>query len=69
MLTNIVIKALYKTQAKIKGVKIMGMTDKQFNGYLRLIIDKLETIKQNSNEETTNEIDKLIKMLAETMAD
>lgn len=47
----------------------MGMTDKQFNGYLRLIIDKLETIKQNSNEETTKEIDKLIKMLAETMAD
>lgn len=45
----------------------MGMTDKQFNGYLRLIIDKLETIKQGSD--TTKEIDKLIKILVETMTD
>lgn len=36
---------------------------------LWIVIDKLETIKQNSNAETTNEIDKLIKMLAETIAD
>jgi hypothetical protein len=38
----------------LKGVTIMGMTDKQFNAFLLMMIEDLEEIKeekQNGNKE------------------
>lgn len=52
----------------------MGMTDKQFNAYLRLIINDLNNIKDLVNnpekyKDVEKEIEKLISILTETMKD
>ena len=48
----------------------MGMTDKQFNGYLRLILDDLEEIQEEeSQEKRTEKLRKLIEHIRDTIED
>lgn len=49
----------------------MGMTDKQFNGFLRFIIDDLKEIKKVSNdkEKVEVELEKMIEKLQKTLED
>lgn len=48
----------------------MGMTDKQFNGFLRMLLDRLEELKNEDNEEERLErIKKLIEDLQKTIED
>lgn len=49
----------------------MGMTDKQFNGFLRFIIDGLEEIKKSSDnkEEVEIKLEKMIGTLQKTLED
>ncbi len=47
----------------------MGMTDSQFNGFLRFVIDDLQEIKENSNnkEVVEKKVDKIIENLQQTI--
>ena len=48
----------------------MGMTDKQFNGFLRQLIKNLKTANENNNEEEkTKEIKEIIEDLQKTIED
>lgn len=48
----------------------MGMTDKQFNGFLRQLIKNLENANENTNEEEkTKEINEIIDELQKTLED
>ena len=48
----------------------MGMTDKQFNSYIRLVLDDLTEIREEKEEEKRDEkIDKLISNLQKTLED
>ncbi|MFR1138542.1 MULTISPECIES: hypothetical protein [Anaerococcus] len=48
----------------------MGMTDKQFNGFLRQLIKNLKTANENKNEEEkTKEIKEIIEDLQKTIED
>ncbi len=49
----------------------MGMTDKQFNGFLRFIIDDLKEIKKVSSdkEKVEIELEKMIEKLQKTLED
>ena len=48
----------------------MGMTDKQFNGFLRMLLDRLEEIKSEDNEEVkTKRLEKIIEDLQKTLED
>lgn len=45
-----------------------GMTDKQFNGFLRQLIKNLKTANKNKNEEEkTEEIKEIIEDLQKTL--
>ena len=48
----------------------MGMTDKQFNGFLRFLIDSLTEVKEEHDESKKNEkIEKIIENLQKTIED
>ena len=48
----------------------MGMTDKQFNGFLRMLLDRLEEVKNEDDEEEKSErLKKLIEDLQKTLED
>lgn len=47
----------------------MGMTDKQFNGFLRMLIENLKKANQAKDEEKTKEIQKIIDDLQKTLED
>lgn len=48
----------------------MGMTDKQFNGFLRQLIKNLKNANENKNEEEkTKEIKEIIEDLQKTLED
>lgn len=48
----------------------MGMTDKQFNGFLRMLLDRLEDLKNEDNEEIKiDRLEKLIEDLQKTIED
>ena len=48
----------------------MGMTDKQFNGYLRLILDLLEEIDTEGNPEKKEaNLHKLMDTIRDTLED
>ncbi len=48
----------------------MGMTDKQFNGFLRQLIKNLENaISKQDEEEKIKEIKEIIKELQQTIED
>lgn len=46
----------------------MEMTDKQFNGYMRLVLDMLELIKKELDPDSQNEkLTRLIKHIRDTI--
>ena len=46
----------------------MGMTDKQFNGYMRLVLDMLEIIKKEVDPKGENEkLTRLIEHIRDTI--
>lgn len=48
----------------------MGMTDKQFNGFLRQLIKNLKNaIENDDEEEKTKEIEEIIEDLQKTIED
>lgn len=48
----------------------MGMTDKQFNGYIRLVLDALEEIREQVDPNKENDkLKKLIEHLRDTIED
>lgn len=48
----------------------MGMTDKQFSGFLRFVLDDLKEIREEENIETKNEkIDKVIDNIQKILED
>lgn len=48
-----------------------GMTDKQFNGFLRFIISDLESIREKTDDkkEVEERLDKMIEILQKTLED
>lgn len=51
-------------------MKDMGMTEKQFSGFLRMIIDRLEDAKSENDIETKNQkLEKIISNLQKTIED
>lgn len=48
----------------------MGMTDKQFNGFIRFLIDDLNEIQQEEDEQKkTERINKILENLQKTLED
>lgn len=48
----------------------MGMTDKQFNSYVRFLLDAILEIKKENNAETKEEkLNKIIDNLQKTLED
>lgn len=48
----------------------MGMTDKQFNGFIRLLIDNLKEAKEEKDEEKKNQrLEKILDNLQSTLED
>ncbi len=47
----------------------MGMTDKQFSGFLRQLIKNLEKANQETEEIKTKEIESIIEDLQKTIED
>ena len=48
----------------------MGMTDKQFNGYLRLLLDRLEEIDEETDKEKKEaKLKKTIEHIRDTIED
>lgn len=51
-------------------MKDMGMTDKQFNGFIRFLIDGLEEVKEESDAEKKDErLQKILDNLQSTLED
>lgn len=64
------IKLIESGKRKEKHMQDMGMTDKQFNGFLRQLIKNLKTANENKNEEEkTKEIKEIIEDLQKTIED
>lgn len=48
----------------------MGMTDKQFNGFIRFLIDDLKEVREEKDEEKKNKrIEKILENLQSTLED
>lgn len=47
----------------------IGMTDKQFNAFLRQLIENLKRANEQNNEEKTKEIKKIIDNLQKSLED
>ena len=59
-----------KDSRKGGNMSDMGMTDKQFNGFLRFLIDSLTEVKEENDESKKNEkIEKIIENLQKTIED
>ena len=51
-------------------MKEMGMTDKQFNGFIRFLIDDLKEVREEKDEEKKNyRIDIILENLQTTLED
>ena len=51
-------------------MKEMGMTDKQFNGFIRFLIDDLKEVQEEKDEEKKNQrIEKIPENLQSTLED
>lgn len=51
-------------------MKDMGMTDKQFGGFLRMLIDRLEDTKSENDSDAKNQkLEKIISDLQKTIED
>lgn len=51
-------------------MKDMGMTDKQFSGYLRMLINRLEDVEKEADEKIKNQkLEKIISDLQKTIED
>ena len=48
-------------------VELMGMTDKQFNGYLRLVLDVLEEVQKEVGD--NEKLQRLIEHIRDTIED
>lgn len=54
----------------MEGKKDMGMTDKQFNGFIRFLIDDLKEAKEEPDTEKKNKrIQKILENLQSTLED
>lgn len=63
-------KLIESGKRKEKHMEDMGMTDKQFNGFLRMLLDRLEEVKNEDDEEEKSErLKKLIEDLQKTLED
>ena len=48
----------------------MGMTDRQFNGFIRFLIDDLKEVREEKDEEKKNKrIEKILENLQSTLED
>ena len=51
-------------------MKEMGMTDKQFNGFIRFLIDDLKEVREETDAEKKNKrIEKILENLQSTLED
>ena len=51
-------------------MKEMGMTDKQFNGFIRFLIDDLKEVQEEKDEDKKNKrIEKILENLQSTLED
>ena len=51
-------------------MKEMGMTDKQFNGFIRFLIDDLKEVQEEKDEDKKNKrIEKILENLQSTLDD
>ena len=54
----------------MEGKKDMGMTDKQFNGFIRFLIDDLKEAKEDPDTEKKDKrIQKILENLQSTLED
>jgi len=55
---------------KAVHMKEMGMTDRQFNGFIRFLIDDLKEVREEKDEEKKNKrIEKILENLQSTLED
>ena len=53
-----------------KAVHMEEMTDKQFNGFIRFLIDDLKEVREEKDEEKKNKrIEKILENLQSTLED
>ena len=53
-----------------KGANVMGMTDKQFKGYVRLLLDDIkEATEEEVKEKQEEKLKKIMEMLQSTLED
>ena len=51
-------------------MKEMGMTDKQFNGFIRFLIDDLKEVQEEKDEDKKNKrIEKILENLQSNLED
>ena len=51
-------------------MKEMGMTDKQFNGFIRFLIDDLKEVQEEKDEDKKNKrLEKILENLQSTLED
>ena len=51
-------------------MKEMGRTDKQFNGFIRFLIDDLKEVREEKDEDKKNKrIEKILENLQSTLED
>lgn len=51
-------------------MKEMGMTDRQFNGFIRFLIDDLKEVQEEKDEDKKNKrIEKILENLQSTLED
>ena len=60
----------YPRREKEDKMKDMGMTDKQFNGFIRFLIDGIEEAKKEKDTEKKDErLQKILNNLQSTLED
>jgi hypothetical protein len=68
-LTTLLVVALWIKRGG-KGNKFMGMTDKQFNGFVRFLLDALKEAKDEKEpEKREQKLEKVIENLQTTLED
>lgn len=67
---DIVRRQVLTNIGKAVHMEEMGMTDKQFNGFIRFLIDDLKEVQEEKDEDKKNKrIEKILENLQSTLED
>lgn len=70
IIIDIVRRQVLTNIGKAVHMEEMGMTDKQFNGFIRFLIDDLKEVQEEKDEDKKNKrIEKILENLQSTLED